>query len=85
MRKTIFAVAAAAVVVVLAIVLLAIAGLSASKTRRYHRLQKNDFGLPAEIAEQVKVRCAEIFPFYDTQMTCIEDDARAYKKLHGED
>ena len=87
MRKTIFAVAAAAVLVVLAIVLLAIAGLYASKTmqRRYHRLQKNDFGLPAEIAEQVKVRCAEIFPFYDTQMTCIEDDARAYKKLHGED
>jgi hypothetical protein len=71
---------AAAFFVVLAIVLLAIAGL----VTMAHAKQPNNFGLPPDIAAKVKAECAKVFPFYDTQITC-EDDARAYKKLHGED
>jgi hypothetical protein len=42
----------------------------------------NNFGLPEEIADEVKARCAKIFPVYDTQVTCIELEAKAYLKLH---
>jgi hypothetical protein len=62
---------------VLAIVLLAIAGLVSMA----HAKQPNNFGLPAEIVEQVKSRCAELFPFYDSQVGCIEMEAKAYHKL----
>jgi|GEM_PF-6105138 len=70
-----------AALVMLAIVLLAIAEL----VTMAHAKQPNNFGLPPDIAAKVKAECAKVFPFYDTQITCIEDDARAYKKLHGED
>jgi len=43
--------------------------------------QPNNFGLPAVIAEQVKARCAKTFPFYDSQVSCIEMEAKAYQEL----
>ena len=46
-----------------------------------HAKQPNNFGLPAEIVEQVKARCAELFPFYYSQVGCIEMEAKAYQKL----
>jgi hypothetical protein len=45
----------------------------------------NNFGLPPDIAAKVKAECAKVFPFYDTQITCIEDDAKAYHRLQKND
>jgi hypothetical protein len=70
-----------AALVVLAIVLLAIAGL----VTMAHAKQPNNFGLPPDIAAKVKAECAKVFPFYDTQLTCIEDDAKAYHRLQKND
>src|ERR1700732_838791 len=70
-----------AALVVLAIVLLAIAGL----VTMAHAKQPNNFGLPPDIAAKVKAECAKVFPFYDTQITCIEDDAKAYHRLQKND
>jgi len=66
-----------AALIMLAIVLLAIAGLVSMA----HAREPNNVGLPAEIVEQVKARCAELFPFYDSQVGCIEMEAKACQKL----
>jgi hypothetical protein len=70
-----------AALVVLAIVLLAIAGPVTMADAK----QPNNFGLPPDIAAKVKAECAKVFPFYDTQITCIEDDAKAYHRLQKND
>jgi len=51
---------------------------SAISAKAYHKLkQSNDYGLPPETAEQVKARCAELFPFYGSQVGCIEMEAKS--------
>ena len=51
-------------------------------TANAHAGQPPNFGMPPQIAEEVKARCAQIFPSYDSQVTCIEMEAKAWKKLY---
>lgn len=44
-----------------------------------------DYGLPSDLAQGARARCAKTFESLSMQDSCMQNEAKAYGRLHGVD
>ena len=44
-----------------------------------------DYGLPSDVAQGARARCAKTFESLSSQDTCMQNEAKAYGRLNGVD